>query len=213
MKKILLIGSSSDIANYLLKNNNFEFVCLSSQESDFNILDNTTFPKIDNLDGIVYFPGTVNLRPFSNLRSKDFQRDYEINVLGLVNILKHYQLSLNKNASIVTISSIAAGFGMPFHSSISMCKASVEALIRSLAAEWAPKIRLNCIAPSLVETKMTERLTNSDMKKESIANKHPLKTIGEVSDISNMISFLLSEKSKWITGQTIRIDGGLSTLR
>lgn len=213
MKKILLVGSSSDIANYLLKNNNFEFVCLSSQESDFNILDNTTFPKIDNLDGIVYFPGTVNLRPFSNLRSKDFQRDYEINVLGLVNILKHYQLSLNKNASIVTISSIAAGFGMPFHSSISMCKASVEALIRSLAAEWAPKIRLNCIAPSLVETKMTERLTNSDMKKESIANKHPLKTIGEVSDISNMISFLLSEKSKWITGQTIRIDGGLSTLR
>ena len=213
MKKILLVGSSSDIANYLLKNNNFEFVCLSSQESDFNILDNTTFPKIDNLDGIVYFPGTVNLRPFSNLRSKDFQRDYEINVLGLVNILKHYQLSLNKNASIVTISSIAAGFGMPFHSSISMCKASVEALIRSLAAEWAPKIRLNCIAPSLVETKMTERLTNSDMKKESIANKHPLKTIGEVSDVSNMISFLLSDKSKWITGQTIRIDGGLSTLR
>jgi len=213
MKKILLVGSSSDIANYLLKNNNFEFVCLSSQESDFNILDNTTFPKIDNLDGIVYFPGTVNLRPFSNLRSKDFQKDYEINVLGLVNILKHYQLSLNKNASIVTISSIAAGFGMPFHSSISMCKASVEALIRSLASEWAPKIRLNCIAPSLVETKMTERLTNSDMKKESIANKHPLKTIGEVSDISNMISFLLSEKSKWITGQTIRIDGGLSTLR
>ena len=213
MKKILLVGSSSDIANYLLKNNSFEFVCLSSKESDFDILDNTTFPKIDNLDGIVYFPGTVNLRPFSNLRSKDFQRDYEINVLGLVNILKHYQLSLNKNASIVTISSIAAGFGMPFHSSISMCKASVEALIRSLAAEWAPKIRLNCIAPSLVETKMTERLTNSDMKKESIANKHPLKTIGEVSDISNMISFLLSEKSKWITGQTIRIDGGLSTLR
>tara|TARA_B100000963_G_scaffold162767_1_gene141442 strand:- start:122 stop:763 length:642 start_codon:yes stop_codon:yes gene_type:complete len=213
MKKILLIGSSSDIANYLLKNNNFEFVCLSSKESNFDILDNTTFPKIDNLDGIVYFPGTVNLRPFSNLRSKDFQKDYEINVLGLVNILKHYQLSLNKNASIVTISSIAAGFGMPFHSSISMCKASVEALIRSLAAEWAPKIRLNCIAPSLVETKMTERLTNSDMKKESIANKHPLKTIGEVSDVSNMISFLLSDKSKWITGQTIRIDGGLSTLR
>ena len=213
MKKILLVGSSSDIANYLLKNNNFEFVCLSSKESNFDILDNTTFPKIDNLDGIVYFPGTVNLRPFSNLRSKDFQKDYEINVLGLVNILKHYQLSLNKNASIVTISSIAAGFGMPFHSSISMCKASVEALIRSLAAEWAPKIRLNCIAPSLVETKMTERLTNSDMKKESIANKHPLKTIGEVSDVSNMISFLLSDKSKWITGQTIRIDGGLSTLR
>tara|TARA_Y100000589_G_scaffold92683_1_gene87578 strand:+ start:1756 stop:2397 length:642 start_codon:yes stop_codon:yes gene_type:complete len=213
MKKVLLVGSSSDIAKSLINENQFDFIKVSSKDSDFNILDVSTFPKIEKLDGIVYFPGTVNLRPFSNLRSKDFQNDYEINVLGLINILKNYQLSLNKNASIVTISSIAASFGMPFHSSISMCKASVEALIRSLAAEWAPKIRLNCIAPSLVETKMTERLTNSDLKKESITNKHPLKKIGETSDISNMISFLLSDKSKWITGQTLRIDGGLSTLR
>ena len=102
---------------------------------------------------------------------------------------------------------------MPFHASIAMCKASVEALTRSLAAEWAPKIRLNCIAPSLVETKMTERLTNSELKKESIEKKHPLKKIGEANDISNMISYLLSNKSKWITGQTIRIDGGLSVIR
>ncbi len=212
MKKILIVGSSSDISQTLQKES-FDFINLTSKDSEFNILDSSTFPKIKELDGLVYFPGTVNLRPFSNYREKDFQKDYEVNVLGLINILKHYQLSLNQNASIVTISSIAANFGMPFHASISMCKASVEALTRSLAAEWAPKIRLNCIAPSLVETKMTERLTNTESKKETIENKHPLKKIGETSDIANMISFLLSDKSRWITGQTIRIDGGLSVIR
>ena len=213
MKKILIVGSSSDISNTLQKDNNYNFINLTSKETDFDILEPSTFPKLENLDGLVYFPGTVNLRPFSNYRERDFQKDYEVNVLGLINVLKNYQLALNQNASIVTISSIAADFGMPFHASISMCKASVEALTRSLAAEWAPKVRLNCIAPSLVETKMTERLTNSDSKKEAIKNKHPLKKIGETSDIANMISFLLSDKAKWITGQTIRIDGGLSTIR
>lgn len=213
MKKIILVGSSSDISNSLKKENDFNFINLTSKESNFNVLEPTSFPKHESLDGLVYFPGTVNLRPFSNYREKDFQKDYEVNVLGLINILKYYQNALNKNASIVTISSVAANFGMPFHASIAMCKASVEALTRSLAAEWAPKVRLNCIAPSLVETKMTERLTNSELKKESIEKKHPLKKIGEPNDISNMISYLLSDKSKWITGQTIRIDGGLSVIR
>ncbi len=213
MKNIILIGSSSDISKSLLKEKNFNFICASSKESNFNILDSSTYPKLKSLDGLVYFPGTVNLRPFSNYREEDFKKDYEVNVLGLINVLKYYQFLFNQKSSIVTISSIAADFGMPFHASISMCKASVEALTRSLAAEWAPKIRLNCIAPSLVKTKMTERLTNTELKKETIQKKHPLKQIGDTSDISNMISFLLSEKSKWITGQTIRIDGGMSTIR
>ncbi len=213
MKKVILVGSNSDISKSLQKENDFNFINLTSKEDNFNVLTPSTFPKLENIDGIVYFPGTVNLRPFSNYREKDFQRDYEINVLGLINILKSYQLALNQNSSIVTISSIAANFGMPFHTSIAMCKASVEALTRSLAAEWAPKVRLNCIAPSLIETKMTERLTNTELKKETIAKKHPLKKIGETSDISNMISYLLSDKSKWITGQTIHIDGGMSIIR
>lgn len=213
MKKVILVGSNSDISKSLQKENDFNFINLTSKEDNFNVLTPSTFPKLENIDGIVYFPGTVNLRPFSNYREKDFQRDYEINVLGLINILKSYQLALNQNSSIVTISSIAANFGMPFHTSIAMCKASVEALTRSLAAEWAPKVRLNCIAPSLIETKMTERLTNTELKKETIAKKHPLKKIGETSDISNMISYLLSDKSKWMTGQTIHIDGGMSIIR
>jgi len=215
MKKIILIGSNSDISKSLVFENSseYEFIQLSSSTSSFNILDKNTFPKQENLDGLVYFPGTINLKPFSSLNEKNFQKDYEINVLGLVNSLQFYQKSLNTNSSIVTISSIAASFGMPFHTSISMCKSSVEALTKSLAAEWAPKIRLNCIAPSLISTKMSERLINSELKKEKISQKHPLKRLGEISDISNMISFLLSEKAKWITGQIIRVDGGLSNIR
>ena len=215
MKKILLIGSNSDISKALIFENSteFDFIQISSSNSAFNILDNKTFPEQNNVDGLVYFPGTINLKPFTNLKEDDFQRDYEINVLGLINVLQFYHKSFNQNSSIVTISTIAASFGMPFHTSISMCKSSVEALTKSLAAEWAPKIRLNCIAPSLIATKMSERLINSEVKKDNISKKHPLKTIGEISDISNIISFLLSEKSKWMTGQIIRVDGGLSNIR
>ena len=212
-KKILLIGSNSDIAKSLVKENKFEFINLSSQTSNFNILEKSTFPQLNSIDGLVYFPGSINLKPFNNLKEKDFKQDYEINVLGLINCLQFYHKSFNENASIVTISSIAANFGMPFHASISMCKSSVEALTKSLAAEWAPKIRLNCIAPSLISTKLSERLINSELKKEKISEKHPLKKIGDTDDISYIISFLLSEKSKWITGQIIRADGGLSNIR
>ncbi len=213
MKKIVLIGSNSDIAKSLSKNINFEYIKMSSSNSEFNILDKSTFPTINSIDGLVYFPGTINLKPFQNFKENDFRHDYEINVIGLINSLQFYQKSFNHNSSIVTISSIAASFGMPFHTSISICKSSIEALTKSLAAEWAPKIRLNCIAPSLIETKMSERLVNSELKKEKIKSKHPLKSIGETNDVSNTIEFLLSEKSKWITGQIIRVDGGLSNIR
>lgn len=213
MKNILLVGSGSDIASSLILDSSFSFVTLTSSESDFNILDPSTFPEIDNIDGMVYFPGSINLKPFSNLKITHFEDDYNINVLGLINILKFYQKSFNENSSIVLISSIAANYGMPFHSSISMCKAAIEGLTRSLAAEWAPKIRVNCIAPSLVETKLSGRLINSDLKRETISKKHPLNRFGKTDDISNAISFLLSEKSNWITAQTINIDGGLSKIR
>lgn len=213
MKKILLIGSNSEIAKSLLKNSEFDFISISSKDSDFNVLEKSTFPKLNSIDGLVYFPGTINLKPFVNLKEDDFKKDYEVNVLGLINSLQFYYQSFTNNSSVVTISSIAASFGMPFHTSISMCKASVEALTKSLAAEWAPKIRLNCIAPSLISTKLTERLINSDVKKENIAKKHPLKSIGKTNDISDMITFLLSERSKWITGQILRVDGGLSNIR
>jgi len=211
-KKILLIGSNSDIAKALIFDNEFNFIKLSSKESEFNILDKTTFPVIDNLDGLVYFPGSINLKPFENLKSLDFSRDYELNVLGLINVIQFYQKSFNKDSSLIFISSVAAKIGMKFHASITMCKSAIEGLSRALAAEFSPNIRVNCVAPSIVDTKLSSKILRSDKTRDLIANNHPLKRIGSVNDISNAISFLLSNKSSWITGQTMHVDGGMSSI-
>ena len=218
--KILLVGASSDISKSLQNNfsSNYEFISLSSNSDfssidNFNILDPATFLEIDSIDGIVYFPGSINLKPFKRLSMDEFKKDYDINVLGLLNILKFYQSKLTIDASVVFISSVAASVGMPFHSSISMCKSSLEALARSLAAEWAPKVRVNCVAPSLVNTKLSERFFRNEKQQEQMNSRHPLNKTGSPEDISNAIEFLLSKKSSWVTGQILNIDGGISSLK
>ena len=218
--KILLVGASSDIANELFVKykSEYNFIRLSSNSEfsdveNFNIQDPNTYINEENIDGIVYFPGTIVLKPFKQLSLDTFENDYNINVLGLIKILKFYQSKLSDSASLVFISTVAANIGMPFHSSISMCKASLEGLAKSLAAEWAPKVRVNCVAPSLVETKLAKRFFRNDKQKEMMSERHPLKTTGQVEDISSAIEFLLSTKSKWVTGQVIGVDGGMSTIK
>ena len=218
--RVLLVGASSDISKSLQNNfsSNYEFISLSSNSDfssidNFNILDPSTFLEIDSIDGIVYFPGSINLKPFKRLSMDEFKKDYDINVLGLLNILKFYQSKLTIDASVVFISSVAASVGMPFHSSISMCKSSLEALARSLAAEWAPKVRVNCVAPSLVNTKLSERFFRNEKQQEQMNSRHPLNKTGSPEDISNAIEFLLSKKSSWVTGQILNIDGGISSLK
>ena len=120
---------------------------------------------------------------------------------------------MSDKSSLVFISTVAAKLGMPFHASISMCKSSIEALAKSLAAEWSPHVRINCIAPSLVETKLAKRFFRNDKQKEMMSERHPLKTTGTPEDISSAIEFLLSKKSKWITGQVMGVDGGMSTIK
>ena len=218
--RVLLVGASSDISMSLQNNfsSNYEFISLSSNSDfssidNFNILDPSTFLEIDSIDGIVYFPGSINLKPFKRLSMDEFKKDYDINVLGVLNILKFYQSKLTIGASVVFISSVAASVGMPFHSSISMCKSSLEALARSLAAEWAPKVRVNCVAPSLVNTKLSERFFRNEKQQEQMNSRHPLNKTGNPEDISNAIEFLLSKKSSWVTGQILNIDGGISSLK
>ena len=218
--KILLVGASSDIACDLFAryNNEYQFVRLSSNNDhsdieNFNIQDPSTYIDDENFDGIVYFPGTIVLKPFKQLSLETFEDDYNINVLGLLKILKFYESRLSDNSSLVFISTVAAKLGMPFHASISMCKSSIEALAKSLAAEWSPHVRINCIAPSLVETKLAKRFFRNDKQKEMMSERHPLKTTGTTEDISSAIEFLLSKKSKWITGQVIGVDGGMSTIK
>lgn len=169
----------------------------------------------ENLDGLVYCPGSINLRAFASLNLAAFRDELEINLIGAVKSIQAGLKSLKKNpgSSIVLFSTVAVAQGMPFHSGIAAAKGAVEGLTRSLAAELAPGIRVNCIAPSLTDTPLATRLLNSDEKREAAANRHPLKKVGTASEIAALAKFLLSPDAAWITGQVIHADGGMSSVR
>jgi NAD(P)-dependent dehydrogenase (short-subunit alcohol dehydrogenase family) len=220
MKHFLLVGASSAIAQTTkstLLDKGYQVTQLSRNQSisDYELTDYiSALPSIDTrFDGIVYFPGSINLKPFRSLKLEDFQSDFNIHVLGAVNVLKTYQSNLNEGASVVLISSVAATTGMPFHASVASVKAALEGFARSLAAEWAPKIRVNVVAPSLTLTPMAEKLTNSPEKIEAGAQRHPLKRLGNPSDLANAITFLLGDDSAWMTGQVLAVDGGMGNLK
>lgn len=175
-----------------------------------------SFPPLeDPLHGLAYFPGTINLKPFSRLSADDFMRDYEINALGAALFVQQYLPNLKKaeSSSIVLISSVAATTGLPFHASISMAKAALEGFTRALAAELAPVVRVNCIAPSMVDTPLAAKFIDTPEKRDQLAKRNPLKKIGMPADVANMVSFLLRDESKWITGQVLSVDGGMGSLK
>jgi len=167
------------------------------------------------LDGLVYFPGSINLKPFHRLTAEDFLNDYRVNCLGAVAAIQAALPALKAapSASVVLFSTVAVAQGMPFHASIAAAKGAVEGLVVSLAAELAPKIRVNAIAPSLTDTPLAGNLLNSDAKKEASAKRHPLQQIGDADDVAKLVAFLLSDESKFMTGQILRPDGGLSSIR
>ncbi len=171
------------------------------------------FPEI--VDGLVYCPGSINLGPIRSLDCDSLVEDFKLNVVGAVKIIQSALAALKKaqTPSIVMFSSVAVGQGMPMHASVAATKGAVEGLTRSLAAELAPRIRVNCVAPSLTDTPLAERLLNSSEKRSAMANRHPLKRIGAIEDIASAVDFLLSSESSWITGQVIAVDGGLSCVR
>ncbi|MDF1814200.1 MAG: SDR family NAD(P)-dependent oxidoreductase [Verrucomicrobiales bacterium] len=173
------------------------------------------FSEPDSLDGFVYCPGTINLKPFPRLTEEDFLKDFEINVLGMTRILRHILPALKKGSdpAIVLFSTVAVQTGLPFHSSISASKGAVEGLIRALAAEFAPKIRVNGIAPSLTDSPLAAQLLNGEEKREASANRHPLKRIGDPVHFAKLAAFLLGEESSFTTGQIYKMDGGLSAIK
>ena len=221
MKNILLVGASSEAAISLYKNykHQYNFIRLSREDSEscvskFDILEpNTYYTKDLKYDGLVYFPGTINLKPFKSLKIDDFYDDLNVSVIGLVKILKHYHASLNKGSSLVFISSLASKVGMPFHSSVSVAKSALVGLCNALAAEFSPEIRVNCISPSMFKSKMSSRFIRNEKSEERIRSNNPLNKIGTAEDISSLINFLLSDASNWITGQNISVDGGMSVLK
>ena len=170
----------------------------------------------DTIDALIYCPGSINLKPFRSLSIDDFKEDYEINVIGAVKAIKAALKPMKKaegTPSVVLFTTVAVQQGMAFHASIAAAKGAIEGLTRSLAAELAPRIRVNCIAPSLVNTPLASRILSSEDRIKASNERHPLKRIGEPNDIAQTIAFLVSENSSWITGQVFGVDGGLSTLR
>lgn len=176
-------------------------------------LDFSFLPK--QIDGLVYCPGAVNLKPFARTKPEDFVSDYQLQVVGAVKVVQACLPAMKEvaNASIVLFSTIAVQVGFPFHSLVSASKGAIEGLTRAWAAELAPRIRVNCIAPSITDTPLAGNLLNTPEKKDGHAQRHPLKKIGEPADLANAAEFLLSPQSNWMTGQILHVDGGLSNLR
>lgn len=228
MKNILLIGGSYGIGASLTKiianDNNVIVASRTKPQDEINNVKYLSFDALNDeidqnelpeiIDGFVYFPGSINLRPFKGLSIDSFKQDLEINVLSLIKVLKSIlpRLSLSNNSSLVFLSTVAVSQGMPFHSSVATAKGAIEGLAKSLAAEYAPKIRVNVIAPSIVDTPLANRFLNNEIKIQKSAEKHPLNRVGNKEDIAETIKFLLSDKSSWMTGQILSVDGGLSTL-
>ena len=228
MKNILLIGGSYGIGLAIaqeLQNGNNIFVASRTNEnlSGLNVtyipfdastdtLDTSKLPVI--LDGLVYCPGSINLRPFKGLKPEAFEADLQINFISLVKVIQAVlpNLIAGEQSSIVLFSSVAASMGMPFHTSVAAAKGAIEGFAKALAAEYAPKIRVNVIAPSLTDTPLADKFLNNETKQEKSAERHPLKRFGKPEDSAQMASFLLSDKSSWISGQIFHVDGGMSTL-
>lgn len=226
-KNILLIGGSHGIGNAIVQHMHSDNKLFVASRENENLPDGVTHIKFDalteeldtsqlpeSLDGFVYCPGSINLKPFKMLKQEHFEEDMEINFFSLIKATRTVLPLLTKNgtSSIVYFSTVAVGTGMPFHTSVAAAKGAIEGYARALAAEYAPTIRVNVIAPSLVDTPLAGRLLNNDAKKEKMGEMHPLKRVGTPEDIAGVAAFLLHQNEGWITGQVIGVNGGKGSL-
>ena len=227
MKNILIIGGSNGIGkaltNMLAENHTVFATYYRSETKHDSIhyfyhnaqepLNLASLPY--TIDGLAYCVGNISLKPFHRFTEEDYLQDYKIQVIGAVKVIQDIlpRLKLSSLSSIVLFSTVAVQTGFTFHSLISASKGAIEGLTKSLAAELAPKIRVNCIAPSITHTQLTSVLLNTEDKIAANGLRHPLGRIGNADDVAPLAAFLLSDASSWITGQIIHIDGGISTLK
>ena len=230
MKKVLIIGGSTGVGRALaeqLSQESWEVIAtyhntpqsskghLSYHQLDVMDVEADVSFIPDQLDALVYCPGSIVLKPFKRLSDASFLEDYKLQVLGAIRLIRQCLPALQNSelSSVLLFSTVAVQSGYNFHSQVAVSKGAIEGLTRSLAAEFAPKIRVNCIAPSLTDTPLAHRILSTDEKRQANAQRHPLKRIGSASDISEMAAFLLSEKASWITGQVLHVDGGMSSIK
>lgn len=229
MKNYLIIGGSSGIGKairekLISEGNNvfatyFQNDTFATEENYFSLdvrneePDLSFLPEI--LDGFVYCPGAIDLKPFNRIKEANIIEDLNLQVMGAVRILQSIlpKLKASGQGSVVLFSTVAVQTGFPFHAQVAISKGAIEGLTRSLAAEFAPTIRFNAIAPSLTNTPLAEKLLSSPEKIEANGQRHPMKRIGSPEDIAEVTCFLLSDKSSWITGQILHVDGGMSALK
>lgn len=231
MSNYLIIGASTGIgyqlAMQLAQNGHKVFGTYNKTEpqlsnpgiqfQQLNVLNDTLEFELlpDQIDGLVYCPGSINLKPFERIKPLDFTNDFQLQVIGAIKVLQAVipKLKLSENPSVVLFSTVAVQTGFPFHSQVSTSKGAIEGLTKALAAEYAPKIRINCVAPSLTNTPLAVNMLNSEQKLEANNLRHPMKRVGKPEDIADIVEFLLSDKATWITGQVIHVDGGMSSIK
>lgn len=227
MKTVIVIGGSKGIGEAIVKDQ-LHYNKVVSISRTLASLEHENFsqyrcdvvqdelPHLEEVDALVYCPGTINLKPFQRLAVDDFTEDFSINVLGAVKAIQSYlpQLKKSKAApSILLFSTVAVKMGMPFHTSISAAKGAVEGFAKSLAAELAPLVRVHCIAPTLTETTLASRILRNDRLMEAHADRHPLKKIVKPEEVAHLASFLMSNKAMSLTGQIVELDCGLVNLK
>ena len=229
MKNYLVIGGSSGIGKALTElivssgDRVFATYCRNdsfSADANYHFLD-VRSEKIDlsflpeKLDGLAFCPGSIDLKPFNRVKTSDILADIDFQVNGAIRVIQSVlpNLKASGNASIVLFSTVAVQTGFPFHTQVAISKGAIEGLTKALAVEFAPGIRVNAIAPSITKTPLAGKLLNSPEKIEANGLRHPMKRIGEVADIAEAAFFLLSDRSSWITGQILSVDGGISKLK
>ena len=227
MKNIVIIGGSKGIGFEILKqqlaNNNQVFnISRNAPEVsnpnlkhfELNVLTDI-LPEIENIDTLIYCPGSINLKPIGSLSVDDFRNDFEINVIGAVKAIQKYLPTLKKgnDPSIVLFSTVAVKLGMPYHASVATAKAGIEGLVKSLGAELASIVRVNAIAPTITETTLAANILRNDRMKENMVERHPMKNYLKPEEVANMANFLISENAKSISGQIFEMDYGLVTFK
>ncbi|MGK0413878.1 MAG: 3-oxoacyl-[acyl-carrier protein] reductase [Polaribacter sp.] len=226
MKKIVVIGGSKGIGKAIITSLIKEHKVINISRSDtlephqnlthFSLdilLDD--LPPIEEIDSLIYCPGSINLKPIARLKLEDFRNDFEINVIGAVKAIQHFLPSLKKGnkPSIVLFSTVAAKLGMPFHASVAAAKSAVEGLTKSLGAELAPTIRVNAIAPTVTNTDLASKLLRNDRMIENITERHPLKKYLQPEEVADMATFLISDKAASISGQIFELDCGIVSFK